>query len=198
LPKQIDGKFAPPSYVEPVSHLGGLKMHLDDQSYKSFLAWIGDLAKVKSDAYTEANDLPDDNWFATQKILRLKDTPEAWPVQTPVQLFVYAQNDSGKWSDEPVAFTQGTITPKHIVNGALFLLGPKDRSQVPAWRKNGAKLPPGKYLVKAYADLNGRIASDPTVMLGDEEFQGQVVVENAKWQPTFPKAEVVSAGELKR
>jgi len=35
-------------------------------------------------------------------------------------------------------------------------------------------------------------------MLGEAEFQEQAVVENAKWQPTFPKAEVVSAGDLKR
>jgi hypothetical protein len=55
LPKKdADGKFEKTSSGEPVSHMGGLKMHVDDQSYKSFVAWIQDYSRVVGDQYASA------------------------------------------------------------------------------------------------------------------------------------------------
>ena len=92
--------------------MGGLKIHKDDQSYKSFAAWLKDYANVVDGKYESVEDLPADNWFATRRVIRMKEFPEKWEVGTPVQFFVYAPSDGpGGWSQQPIAFTQGTITP---------------------------------------------------------------------------------------
>ncbi len=194
--KDESGNFAKPSYVEPVSHMGGLKMFVDDQSYKSFLAWIEDYARVVGDKYASADDLPADNWYPTRQVLRLSDTPEKWAETTGVQLFIHAWNqDKSAWEPEPIAFTQGTVTPRRMVNGSLFLLAAKD--QPPVWDASGASLPPGKYLIKAYVDAQRRLADDPTMLLGPDEFYGQTEIQ-ARWREGFPQAEVVSATRLKK
>ena len=61
---------------------------------------------------------------------------------------------------------------------------------------DAAGLEKGRYLIKAYVDANRRLASDPTAMLGPEEFAGQLEVE-AKWGVGFRNAEVVSGDGLK-
>lgn len=194
--KDENGRFHPPSSVEPISHMGGLKMHPNDQSYKSIVTWIQDYAKVVGSRYTSVAQLPADNWHATQLVLRLTSAPEEWPVGTPVQLFVYARDDEAdSWGPEPIAFTQGTVTPQRMVNGALFLLAPTlgnatDGDQTPA------SLPRGRYLVKTYADLNGRIADDPTLLLGEEDFAGQAEIERARWREGFRAAESIPGSKL--
>ena len=43
VPRKNDqGELEKPSSSTPVTHMGGLKMHVDDQSYKAFIAWIQD------------------------------------------------------------------------------------------------------------------------------------------------------------
>lgn len=199
LPKRVDGKFEPPSYNKPVSHMGGIKMHVNDQSYKSFIAWIEDYAKIKSGEYKSEDQLPSDNWFATKRVLRLKDAPKDWPVGTTVQLMVHRWNeDANSWQENPMAFTQGTVTPRKLVNGALFLLAPTDLEKRLAWFKNRSKFAQGKYLVKVYADLDSRIAKNPTLMLDQKAWVGSIEIPAAKWQPGFPKAESVSGSQLKK
>ena len=194
--KDANGEFEKPTYAEPVSHMGGLKMFVDDQSYKSFLAWIGDYARVVSDQYTSPGDLPLDNWYPTKQFLRVSDAPESWTATTGLQLFIHAWNrDQAAWEPRPIAFTQGTPTPRRMVNGTLFLIAPKDK---PAdWDPKGASLPPGKYLVKAYLDSQHRLAADPTLFLGDAEFIGQAEVESP-WREGFQQAEMLSATKLEK
>lgn len=199
LPARVDGKFESPSYKVPVSHMGGLKMHLNDPSYKAFVAWIKDYSKLKSGKYETKTDLPLDNWFATKKVLRLKEIPKSWPVGTVVQLKPHRWlADQNKWSAEPVAFTQGTITPRGMVNGALFLLAPTDQDGRRKWATIKNRLPAGKYLVKVYADTKKKIDDSPEAMLGKEDYLGSVLIENAQWQIGFPKAETISFSQLKR
>jgi len=197
LPPKVDGEMGSPTYSNPVYHMGGLKIHRDDQSYKAFAAWLKDYANVVDGKYDSVEDLPADNWFATKRVIRLKDAPAEWAVGTPVQLFVYAASDRpGDWSKLPIAFTQGTVTPRKIVNGALFLMAPTDDEKFARWKMNRNKLPKGKYLVKVHVDRNARLADDPTLLLGKEEFVGQVEIENAQWQIGFPKAELISGKNL--
>jgi hypothetical protein len=194
--KGADGKLGPPSYAEPVSHGGGLKMFVDDQSYKAFLAWIQDYARAVGDEYASLDDLPADNWHPTKQVVRLSETPEGWAEKTPVQLFVHTWNaERNEWDLEPIAFTQGIVTPRRFVNGSLFLLRNKGTHAEP--NAAGPTLAPGKYLIKAYADLQGRLATDPAVLLGDREFVGQTEIQ-AQWRDGFPQAEVVSAMQLKK
>ncbi|MCP4783589.1 MAG: hypothetical protein GY903_14745 [Fuerstiella sp.] len=199
LPKKdADGKFEKPSHAEPVSHMGGLKMHVNDQSYKSFMAWIQDYSRVIGDQYASADDLPLDNWYPSMQVLRLKNAPESWKVLTGVQMFVHAWNDTEKsWSDEPVAFTQGTVTPRKMVNGALFLLAPADAGGQDTWDREGSTLPTGRYLIKTYVDTKGRLADNPAAFLTEADYFGQATVEDT-WNEGFRDAKVLDGTLLQK
>lgn len=194
-PKDDSGKISKPSSKHRVSHMGGLKMHVNDQSYKAFMAWINDYAKVVGNEYVAVEDLPADNWVPTQRILRLRDIPESWVDLTVVQMFVHTRDEgSHDWSAEPVAFTQSLITPRRIVNGPLFLLR-KSPSDAPPANHDNFPLRPGKYLIKIYVDKDNRIAEDATLMLGPDDFAGEVAID-AQWRMGFPKADIFSAKPL--
>jgi hypothetical protein len=200
-PKGDGGKLTVPrssSTLEAMSHMGGLKMHHDDQSYKSFVAWIQDYSKVVQGQYKTVEELPADNWFGSKLMVRVLQTPDEWKAGTPVQLFVHAWNSKTEsWAKTPIAFTQGTVTPRHMVNGALFLLAPENRELTKDWSRETAKLPRGRYLVKAFVDSNHKLAKDPTVMLGESDFYGQAEIRSARWREGFRQAESVDGGSLK-
>lgn len=197
--KRDDGTFESPSSVEPVTHGGGLKMHPDDQSYKSFIAWIQDYANVVGDRYVSVEDLPADNWYATKLVLKITQAPSAWPNGIPVQLFVYPWNEKAKsWESEPIAFTQGTVTPRRMVNGTLFLLAPKGSQTAKKWDRENASLTGGRYLIKAYVDLRRRLAKDPALMLGEQEFYGQAELNKSRWREGFRQATAISGERLKK
>lgn len=185
-PKNEDGTFPKPSAVAPVSHMGGLKMHVDDVSYKAVIAWIEDFASVRSGKYLTKADLPLDNWHPSQAVLRVKEVPQDWPLAVPVQLFVHAADDGS--DSQPIAFTQGTITPRRFVNGPLILLGESDAA---------ASLPAGKYRIRVFLDSKRQLAEKPSLLLGEDDFQGELEIE-AEWKAGFKNAEVVSATELSR
>jgi len=193
--KNEDGTFPIPPRREPMYHLGGLKMHPDDQSYKSFVSWIQDYANVVNNRYVSVEDLPADNWHGSQLVVRLMSVPDELPVGLPVQMFVHSRDESnGGWSSEAIAFTQGTVTPNHVVNGALFLF---DVPHTPADIEAG-QLPQGDYLVKVYADQQHRLADDPTVMLREEDLYGQVELPDVRWREGFQAARRVSARDLEK
>src|SRR5262245_52504566 len=158
--KDASGQFEKPTYAEPVTHGGGRKMFPDDQTYKSFVSWLQDYARVVRDEYSSPGDLPLDNWYPTNQVLRLTEAPESWPALTGVQLFVYAWNgDKSAWEQAPMAFTQGPVTPRHLVFGTLFLI--VDKGKAPKLDSEKAALAPGRYLVKAYVDLQHRLTANP-------------------------------------
>ena len=88
-PKQDDeGKLLEaPSSVEPVTHVGGLKIDVDDYRYKSFVAWIQDYARTVGDGYPSADDLPADNWYPTDYFVRIRRGPKDWEEDVRLQLF---------------------------------------------------------------------------------------------------------------
>lgn len=191
-PKNAAGQFAKPSSTVPVSHMGGLKMHVNDQSYKSFVTWIQDYANVVGGEYQEVKDLPADNWRPTQKVLRLTDVPLDWGDQTAVQLFVHAATDQpGTWSKTPVAFTQNLITPRRMVMGPLSLINFDTTDSI----ATAAPLRPGKYLIRIYIDSEHKLDDAPSLLLGGDDFVGETTVE-ADWKVGFKQAEVISATNL--
>jgi hypothetical protein len=190
--KKADGTFEDPSSLIPTSHMGGLKMHANDQSYKSFIAWIQDYAKVTGDQYATVNELPADNWHATKQILKLTAAPQSWKVGTPVQLFVHTWDSTKKqWNESPTAFTQGTVTPRRMVNGAMFLLRASNSKPEASRQKNA--LARGNYQVRVFVDRNNRLEKDPTLLLSNESFAGKTVLKNARWREGFRQAETVNA-----
>ncbi|WP_182868599.1 hypothetical protein [Stieleria mannarensis] len=186
-PKQDDGTLAKPSSSGPVFHMGGIKMHVDDHSYKLIVAWLEDYAAIVGDHYLTADQLPADNWIATQRILRVKGTPPDWKPGTVVQLFVHRKDSTGQWSPDPVAFTQSVVTPRGMVNGALLLIASNLDS---GYDGNDESFPlaAGEYLIKAYMDTEGKIKQSPAAFLDASDFAGQATID-AKWRVGFPNAE---------
>lgn len=181
-------------------------MHRDDQSWKSFHAWIADYARVAGNEYEAVADLPADNWHGTQFVIRLRDVPQSWPDGATVQLLIHAAevpataphsaNDEVRWSERPVAFTQGTVTPRRIVNGALFLLAPLDEEQFRQWSEQHHQLPDGRYLVKCYVDRHQKLRDQPELLLDAGDFAGQVEIAEAQWRAGFPNAQWASGADL--
>ena len=189
--KKEDGSFEKPSSELPVSHMGGLKMFVDDHSYKSFMAWISDYAKIVREEYETADELPPDNWQATQVVLRIRDMPKDLPNLTPVQMFVFTRGEGDTWRPDPIAFTQGLVTPRRLSGGSLLLLLP------PGDEKSPPELTPGNYLIKVYADTTDRLKKDPTTLLPPADFLGQAELK-ARWRKGFPQAEIFSANLFRK
>jgi hypothetical protein len=143
-------------------------------------------------------DLPADNWFASKHVVLLRDAPGEWPEGTRVQILVHAFDaQANTWRSEPAAFTQGTVTPIRNVGGALFLFGPPPGHPAGDLDPERARLSPGRYLLKVYVDSRQRLAKDPALLLGEDDFQGQMEL-NARWREGFPLAERHSAGQLRK
>ena len=194
-PKKPDGTFSKPSSSDPVSHMGGLKMHVNDHSYKLAVAWLEDYAAVVGGKYLTADELPADNWVPTQRIVRVKGTPPEWEKGSVVQLFVHTKDSkTGSWSDQPVAFTQGTVTPRGMVMGALLLIH-SNLGDTLDGGADGFPLQPGEHLIKAYVDSDGEVAKSPTRLLDQSHYAGQAVID-AKWLIGFPKAETFEGATL--
>jgi hypothetical protein len=195
--KNADGSFELPSPDGPMTHMGGLKMHRNDQSYKSFIAWMQDYASVVNGRYKSVDELPADNWFGSKLVLRLTATPADWAVGTPVQLFVHRWNASSEsWNDRAIAFTQGTVTPRHMVNGTLFLLGEEKSPAARGLNAENPTLPRGRYQVRAYVDSDRLLDEDPTLLLGQKQYVGQAEIKSARWREGFRQAESVSGAAL--
>lgn len=197
-PKKADGTFELPTSSGPMTHMGGLKLHKNDQSYKSIISWLTDYTAVVNGKYKSVDELPADNWHGSKLVLRLIEAPAAWKVGTPVQLFVHKWNETTKsWTDQAVAFTQGTVTPRHMINGTLFLLTRKQPSEDSNVESKTVTLPRGRYQVRAYVDSDRLLAADPTLMLGEQQFAGQAEIKSARWREGFRQAESVSGAALK-
>lgn len=199
LPKKKEGGgFEKPSSAMPVSHMGGIKMHKDDFSYKSFIAWIEDYRRVVGGEYTSVEDLPADNWHPSKHMVMLRGVPETWPKMTPVQIFVHEWDAQGKaWKKEPVAFTQGSVAPRMNVFGALLLLRSEATEKSVEWTPEDPTLKPGRYLLKTYLDSKKKLAGNPIAFLDGDAFAGQVEIQ-AHWGKTFKNSEKVDGSLLRK
>lgn len=197
IPPQVDGKRSP-TYTEPIYHGGGLKMHKDDHSYKLFIAWINDYANITHGNYKSVADLPGDNWFPTNRVLRIADISKDWVVGTPVQVFLYPKIESETGvSDQPIAFMQGTITPRYFVNGPLILLAPTDPVEFNNWKSSNSRLPAGTYVAKVFVDTNDVIKDNPTALLDHASYAGKLEFRFEKWENGFPNAQVISSEKMR-
>lgn len=191
-PKNEDGSFAKPSAVPPVSHQGGLKMHKDDFAYKSIISWIRDYASVVAGDYRNVEDLPMDNWHpAAEQMLLIRNLPEDWEHNTRVQLFIHPWNaQTGDWSTEPLAFTQGLVTPKHTAFGAIYLMRSPASEKLVSWGDPELTLPAGRYLLKLCRDRENQLDLNPALLLGQQDLEGETVLQ-AAWGRTFKNAEKI-------
>ncbi|TWT47104.1 hypothetical protein KOR42_42180 [Thalassoglobus neptunius] len=196
LPAKIgENELGPPSSSDPVSHYGGLKLHPNDQTYKAIIKWIDDYAQAVHGDYKIVSDLPQDLWIGTQQVVRLTNIPESWPVGETVQIFIHTWDEEHQMaSDEPVAFTQGTVTPRHLVNGTLLVIAPRESAS-----ETTAPNPftPGRFVVKVYRDQQGKIHDEPTLLLDETDLVGTTELDQPKWREGFRFAEQIDASLLK-
>lgn len=190
--KSEEGTFLPASSQVPVSHLGGLKIHKHDHSYKAILQWIEDVAAIESESYAVPEDLPADPWRATNRFVRISQTPEDWRPGMVVQIMIFEVDQiTDMPSQKPVAFTQGIVTPRHFVNGPLFL----DRNRNDLMKNEGAE-PSKKYQLRVYPDFDGAIELAPTSLLGPTMSVGEVEFEFPT-MPGFPHAAIIEFSSIK-
>ena len=196
LPPMVNGSRQKASNTDPVSHMGGLKMHRDDPSYKAFIAWLEDYAKVVAGRYQSVQELPQDNWYPPKHVVMIEGVPKEWPNSVRVQLQIHVWNQQrSTWQVEPIAFTQNSLTPKRRLVGTLFLMRPVDETRV--WQLSEETLPPGKYLLKVYIDSEQHLDRQPTAMLTTRSFYGQTIIEG-EWTKTFKQARKITGSQLKR
>lgn len=193
--KKSDGKIGEPSSRMPVSHMGGIKMHQGDQSYKAWVHWLEDYAASVSGGYGPDIDLPEDNWYPTQHVIRIKAIPKSWPNLSTVQVFLHRWDDStDSWGDEPVAFTQSLVTPRKIVNGSLFVLAKPDQRD--HLDPTGTVLKPGKIQLRVFLDQDDVLTESPTLLLNDREPDATSVLD-AAFGTGFKNADVVDGVQVR-
>ncbi len=195
--KGADGKIGDASNEMPVSHGGGIKMHLNDPAYKAFASWLIDYAKTVKGEYRSVDELPQDNWVSTEFVIRVMSIPERWKPLTTVQVVLHRWNEEqGSWSDSPFAYTQSVITPRRFVNGTLFVFRQEDAGESAADRSDKIAIPRGKYQIKLYVDSRKRLNEDPTLLLGREDYVGELTLDVRRWRAGFKNAKKVSAESL--
>ncbi|MFN3193889.1 MAG: hypothetical protein ACE361_25485 [Aureliella sp.] len=193
--KKSDGKIVEPSSKMPVSHMGGIKMHKGDQSYKAWMHWLEDYAASVSGGYGPDVDLPADNWYPTKHVIRIKEIPKSWPNLSSVQVFVHRwDHGTDSWADEPIAFTQSLVTPRKIVNGSLFVLAKPDQRD--HLDPTGTALKPGKIQLRVFLDRDNLLAESPTLLLNDREPDATSVFD-ASFGTGFKNADVVEGVQVR-
>ena len=210
-----DGKPGTPASNLPVSHVGGLKMHPHDHSYKAILSWINDLATVSRDGYQLRQEVRSDQWYPSDQFLKLIDAPEAWPALSTLQMFIFARDvHSGQWCDQPLAFTQALVTPRRIAQGPLFHLVPNAplpptgpaaayesvASDKPAasddQRSTKIQLPAGDYLIRVYHDSDRQLESHPERLLHTTSAPSVSAEIHSAWPSGFSQATPVDGHQL--
>ena len=183
------GDFEKPSSQLPVSHMGGIKMHKNDHSWKAILSWVQDYSASVSNEYQSREQLPSDNWYPTEHVIRVKGLPDSWPKMRPVQIFVHRWNDrTARWEDTPVAFTQTLVTPRRLLNGTLFRLAqPQERA---ALNPVTETLTPGKVQLRLYLDQNNVLSDAPSRLLNDRPADATATV-TARFRKGFRNADIV-------
>ncbi len=188
--------------LNEVEHGGGKKLLYGDQGYKAFRAWIEDYAKIVGDQYARAADLPrpatEAKLFGSEIWFKLAGTPDRWGDKL-LQVNLHAWDEAaGAWAAQPIATSDRQVAAKpRLWQHTLTLAVPADSALAKRWQREKPALPPGKYLVKVYVDLEGRTAKDWQATLGEAEFVGQAEV-TSRWPEGYGSMTVLEAGRLKR
>lgn len=189
--------------LKEVDHGGGKKFLKGDLGYKDFRVWIEDYAKVVRDEYAKASDLPKSDpkqlrQFSSELWFKLTNPPQDWDEKL-LQVTIYRWDDRAKkWEDAPIAFSdrQASFTFKTWQHTLTLLAAPgSDRAK--DWQRGNARLPNGRYLVKAHVDRTGRTLTDWQATMRDEDFVGQAEFE-ANWRPGYGAMTVVEVAKLKK
>lgn len=163
--------------MNKVAHGGGVKMLYGDAGYKMFRAWIEDYAASVKGKYRTAADLPAPPKQAMvnmNSILAVGNGPSAWADKL-LRTDVYAWDSAGKtWEKAPVAsgerlFYAGNNGQPNGTNLIMFFLVPARDANAQAERLR-ARLVPGRYLLKYYCDLGGKLNQNYAIPIDSPAF----------------------------
>ncbi len=186
--------------LNEVKHGGGVKFIRGDQGYKAMRTFLEGYAKIVNDQYKTVSELPKSSGiasFGTERWLKIANTPPAWADKL-AQVNVYAWDEKAKaWEKEPIATTDRKVwgqgkTFQHTLN----LLAEKGSERAKAFQRRAA-LERGRYLVKVYVDLQGRLANDWKAVLGESDYVGQAEV-TSDWREGYGAMTVIDSSRVKR
>jgi hypothetical protein len=185
-----------------VKHGGGRKLLPGDQGYQAFRAWLEDCANTVGDKYATAADLPPEQGgpdrFGTDVWLKLANTPPQWGDRL-LQVNLYAWDAArNAWEGEPIASSdRGVWGQGKLWQHNLTLLAAPGSERARKWRQGRAALPPGRYLVRVYVDVDGRLAKDWQATLGETDYAGQAEV-TSRWPAGYGSMTAVDARQVRR
>ena len=188
--------------LNAVKHGGGQKIQIGDQGYKAIRSFIEDYARIMTDGYQRADELPkpDDRVlrFGTEQWIKLDNTPPDWGDRLlTVELFAWDAK-AGRWEKEPIATTDRLVWGKgKLWQHTLTLLAAKGSERAEAWMKGNPALPKGKYLVKVYVDRDERLKNNWTAPLDERDIAGQTEVQS-DWPAAYGKMTTIDAGRVRR
>lgn len=189
--------------LKEVDHGGGKKFLKGDLGYKGFRTWLEDFAKVSRDEYAKAADLPKSDprrlkEFSSELWFKLANPPQAWDEKL-LQVTLYRWDERAKkWEDAPIAISDRQASFKFKTwQHTLTLLAASDSVRAIEWERGNARLPNGRFLVKAHVDRTGRTLTDWQATMRDEDFVGQAEFQ-ANWRPGYGTMTVVEASQLKK
>ena len=186
--------------LNEVKHGGGQKMLPGDMTYKAFRTFLEDYANTVKDRYASAAELPKPKTgpatFGTEIWFKITDTPPEW-AERLLQMNVYAWDaEKDTWETEPIATSDRAVSGKlRLWQHSLVLMAAKDSARAKRWRVAKPSLPAGRYLVKAYVDVNERLKREWQSTLGDTEFVGETIVET-KWPSGYGRMTSIQAKQL--
>lgn len=146
-------------------HGGGAKFVYGDGGYKLFRAWIQDYAKSVKGAYQSVKDLPSppkEVLYFTESILHVREAPAPWAKRL-LRVDAYAWNEALQaWNRKPIATGDRQVAENRETNVLMFL-SVNVGSEAERNARRGARLLPGRYLLKYYVDTEGKLESNPAL-----------------------------------
>jgi hypothetical protein len=188
--------------LNEVKHGGGVKFVKGDQGYKAMRAFLEDYARIATDKYADAKDLPKTTEktasFGTEIWIKLANTPTAWGDRL-LQVNVFAWDAKAKaWEKEPIATSDRVVWGKgKLWQHTLTLLAAKGSDRAAAWAKGAPSLPAGRYLVRVYVDGDGRLAKDWKATLGPDDLAGEAEVRS-NWPTGYGRMTVIDGSKVKK
>ena len=183
-----------------VKHGGGKKMEVGDAGYKAFRAWVEDYARTVGGQYRQAGDLPPvstQQLFATDHWFKIENTPAQWADKL-LQVSVHAYDErAGAWHPEPLATSDRGVWGKgKLWQHNLIAVATRGSERAANWQRAAKPtLPPGRYLIKVFVDVDGRLTRDWKASMDEREFVGEYKIQT-DWPSGNGKMTVVRADEI--
>lgn len=176
-----------------VEHGGGKKMETGDRGYKQFRAFIDDYAASTMGRYRNPAQLPeasDVTYIHSPIWMRVEPTRAEWGDKL-LGVTIHAYDEAaGEFSNAPIASSdRGVWGDGELWQHNLILEAPKG-SDLAARLDETRVLPTGRYLIRLYCDIEGRLKEDWKLDLFSEQFYvGQLDVES-EWPAGYGDMEV--------